>query len=110
MARRSRPSVTRCRTYLPTGEGMPRKRELNNNHSAPVSLKFLAKHLDLSPATISVVLNDSPTAQEIPQHTKDRIFARPRSSTTVQMSGHALCETSVAMPLEFSYLRSARAM
>jgi len=54
---------------------MPRKRELNNNHSAPVSLKFLAKHLDLSPATISVVLNDSPTAQEIPQHTKDRIFA-----------------------------------
>ena len=55
---------------------MPRKRETsNNNHAAPVSLKFLAKHLDLSPATISVVLNDSPTAQEIPQHTKDRIFA-----------------------------------
>jgi DNA-binding LacI/PurR family transcriptional regulator len=55
---------------------MPRKRETsNNNHTAPVSLKFLAKHLDLSPATISVVLNDSPTAQEIPQHTKDRIFA-----------------------------------
>ena len=55
---------------------MARKREPNNNnHPAPVSLKFLAKHLDLSPATISVVLNDSPTAQEIPQHTKDRIFA-----------------------------------
>jgi len=55
---------------------MPRKREPSNNHqSAPVSLKFLARHLDLSPATISVVLNDSPTAQEIPQHTKDRIFA-----------------------------------
>jgi len=55
---------------------MSRKRESSNNHqSAPVSLKFLAKHLDLSPATISVVLNDSPTAQEIPQHTKDRIFA-----------------------------------
>lgn len=55
---------------------MSRKRESSNNHqSAPVSLKFLAKHLDLSPATISVVLNDSPTAQEIPKHTKDRIFA-----------------------------------
>ena len=55
---------------------MPRKREPGKNHdSAPISLKFLAKHLDLSPATISVVLNDSPTAQEIPQHTKDRIFA-----------------------------------
>src|SRR2546421_2021901 len=55
---------------------MPRKRDPGKNHdSAPISLKFLAKHLDLSPATISVVLNDSPTAQEIPQHTKDRIFA-----------------------------------
>lgn len=55
---------------------MPRKRESSNNHqSAPVSLKFLAKHLNLSPATISVVLNDSPTAREIPQQTKERIFA-----------------------------------
>jgi LacI family transcriptional regulator len=31
--------------------------------------------LDLSPATISVVLNDSPTAREIPQRTKDRVLA-----------------------------------
>src|SRR5436305_7717829 len=47
----------------------------HDGHERPVSLKFLAKYLDLSPATISVVLNDSPTASEIPQHTKDRIFA-----------------------------------
>src|SRR6266567_4558006 len=44
----------------------------------PISLKFLAKYLDLSPATISVVLNDSPTAQEIPQRTKDRVLAAVR--------------------------------
>lgn len=40
-----------------------------------VGLKFLAKYLDLSPATISVVLNDSPTAREIPQQTKERVLA-----------------------------------
>ena len=55
---------------------MPRKREPNNsNHKPPASLKSLAKYLDLSPATISVVLNDSPTAQQIPPQTKKRIFA-----------------------------------
>lgn len=41
----------------------------------PASLKSLAKYLDLSPATISVVLNDSPTAKAIPTHTKNRVFA-----------------------------------
>jgi LacI family transcriptional regulator len=46
-----------------------------NGHERPVSLKFLAEYLDLSPATISVVLNDSPTAREIPQRTKDRVLA-----------------------------------
>src|SRR5436305_15103066 len=47
----------------------------HDGHERPVSLKFLAKYLDLSPATISVVLNDSPTAREILQQTKDRILA-----------------------------------
>lgn len=45
------------------------------DHQPPASLKSLAKYLDLSPATISVVLNDSPTAKAIPDHTKKRIFA-----------------------------------
>lgn len=40
-----------------------------------VSLKVLAEHLQLSPATISVVLNNSPTADEIPETTKQRILA-----------------------------------
>jgi len=54
---------------------MPHRDKKQNGHEQPVSLKFLAKYLDLSPATISVVLNDSPTAREIPQQTKDRILA-----------------------------------
>jgi DNA-binding LacI/PurR family transcriptional regulator len=40
-----------------------------------VSLKQLAKHLKLSPTTLSLVLNDSPSAVSIPKETKDRIFA-----------------------------------
>jgi len=41
----------------------------------PVSLKELAEHLELSPATVSLVINRSPVADAIPQETKDRIFA-----------------------------------
>jgi len=40
----------------------------------PVSLKQLAAHLGLNPATISVVLNDVP-GRSIPQATRDRIKA-----------------------------------
>jgi len=54
---------------------MAHKRKGQNGTQRPIGLKFLAKHLDLSPATISVVLNDSPTAREIPQQTKDRVLA-----------------------------------
>src|SRR5689334_20855889 len=57
---------------------MAHKRKEQNGASAPVSLKFLAEYLHLSPATISVVLNDSPTAREIPQKTKERILAAVR--------------------------------
>jgi len=39
------------------------------------ALKDLAKHLGLTKGTVSAVLNDSPYAKAIPQHTKDRIFA-----------------------------------
>jgi DNA-binding LacI/PurR family transcriptional regulator len=43
-----------------------------------VSLKDLAAHLDLSPATLSIVLNDSAAAAAIPQETKNRIFEAAR--------------------------------
>jgi DNA-binding LacI/PurR family transcriptional regulator len=42
------------------------------------TLKELAKHLGLTKGTVSAVLNDSPYAKAIPQHTKDRIVAAAR--------------------------------
>jgi DNA-binding LacI/PurR family transcriptional regulator len=38
------------------------------------SLRSLCDYLKLSPATVSVVINDSPAAKAIPQRTKDRIL------------------------------------
>jgi len=40
-----------------------------------VTLSFLAEHLRLSPASVSLVLNKAPAADAIPQRTKDRIIA-----------------------------------
>lgn len=42
------------------------------------TLKDLASHLDLSPATISLVLNQSPVAAGIPDETQQRVFAAAR--------------------------------
>lgn len=44
----------------------------------PVSLKDLAEHLGLSPATVSLVINRSSVADSIPEETKSRIFAAAR--------------------------------
>lgn len=44
----------------------------------PVSLRSLAEYLQLSPATVSVVINDSPAAKAIPKHTKDRVLQAAR--------------------------------
>jgi len=41
----------------------------------PVTLKILAEYLDLSPATVSIVLNDSPVAKSISPATKERVHA-----------------------------------
>lgn len=61
---------------------MPSKRKktsekplLISKDKNPVSLKQLAQHLGLSTTTLSLVLNDAPTANSIPQETKDRIFS-----------------------------------
>lgn len=50
-------------------------REARGGASRPIRLKELAKRLDLSPTTISLVLNHSPAAEGIPASTKERIFA-----------------------------------
>ena len=60
---------------------MPRRANPKNQRAAQsrsdgdtVSLKQLASHLGLSTTTLSLVLNDAPSAVSIPQETKDRIF------------------------------------
>lgn len=52
-------------------EGKMRVRKSNG----AVTLKAVAEHVGLSAGTISAVLNNTPAAKTIPQHTKDRIFA-----------------------------------
>lgn len=41
----------------------------------PMSLRILGEYLDLSPATISLVLNDAPGVEAIPQETRNRVVA-----------------------------------
>ena len=48
-----------------------------SEHS-PISLKALASHLNLSPATVSLVINGSPSAKSIPKGTQERILAAAR--------------------------------
>ena len=57
---------------------MPKKTESSEGDQKTVSLKSLAAYLQLSPATISLVINRSPRAQSIPQTTQDRIFEAAR--------------------------------
>ncbi|MFC6645290.1 LacI family DNA-binding transcriptional regulator [Granulicella cerasi] len=59
---------------------VPRKPEPKPSGPAPadgkrVSLKVLGEYLGLSPATISLVLNNSPVAQSIPPATRQRVLA-----------------------------------
>src|ERR1700745_2987850 len=53
---------------------MARKKQQMKHGEKPASLKTLAEHLGLDPATISVVLNDV-LGRSIPQATRDRIKA-----------------------------------
>jgi LacI family transcriptional regulator len=39
----------------------------------PISLRILGEYLNLSPATISLVLNNAPGVRSIPQETRDRV-------------------------------------
>src|SRR5215510_15460724 len=43
-----------------------------------ITLEDLARRVQLTKGTVSAVLNDSPSARAIPQHTKDRIVAAAR--------------------------------
>ena len=59
-----------------TSKGKNKESDVENDK--PVSLKRLAAHLELSPATVSLVMNRSSVADSIPQETKERIFAAAR--------------------------------
>jgi len=50
------------------------KRNIPKNEERPVSLKTLAEYLGLSPATISIVVNDAPGAKSIPPKTRERVL------------------------------------
>ena len=52
---------------------VPRK-ESESLPPKPISLKTLGDYLDLSPATISLVLNNAPGVHSIPQKTRDRVI------------------------------------
>ena len=43
-----------------------------------VNLRMLAEHLELSQTTVSLVLNNSPSARSIPQDTRDRVVEAAR--------------------------------
>jgi LacI family transcriptional regulator, galactose operon repressor len=53
----------------------PRKDDGHTPRRGPVTLKAVALRVGLTPGTVSAVLNDSPAARSVPQHTKSRIFA-----------------------------------
>ena len=45
----------------------------DENMQKPVSIKVLAEYLGLSPATISLVMNDAPAGKSIPEATRQRV-------------------------------------
>jgi DNA-binding LacI/PurR family transcriptional regulator len=53
-------------------------KKVARNSNQPVSLKMLADHLGLSPATVSLVINRSPAASSIPRRTHDRVLQAAR--------------------------------
>ncbi|MGA2250744.1 LacI family DNA-binding transcriptional regulator [Terracidiphilus sp.] len=58
---------------------MPKKAPSGSNPRSPqpgqpISLKTLGEYLNLSPATISLVLNNAPGVRSIPQETRDRVM------------------------------------
>jgi len=56
---------------------MPLKPE-KTGKNRPVNLKVMAEYLDLSPATVSIVLNNAPGAKSIAPSTRERVLAAAR--------------------------------
>jgi DNA-binding LacI/PurR family transcriptional regulator len=50
------------------------KPKVSKNDDRPISLKTLAEYLSLSPATVSIVVNNAPGAKSIPLRTRERVL------------------------------------
>lgn len=57
---------------------MTKSRDNREQGEPPITLKAVADHLHLTPGTVSAVINDSPAAKHIPQHTRNRILEAVR--------------------------------
>src|SRR5919204_1385570 len=57
---------------------MTKSRDNRDKGEPPITLKAVADHLHLAPGTVSAVVNDSPAAKHIPQHTRNRILEAVR--------------------------------
>ncbi|MGB6193427.1 MAG: LacI family DNA-binding transcriptional regulator [Terracidiphilus sp.] len=51
-----------------------RSKATDHQPAQPISLRTLGDYLNLSPATISLVLNNAPGVRSIPQETRDRVI------------------------------------
>src|SRR5437016_13374761 len=51
------------------------RRTAKRRENAPVTISSLAKHLKLSPAAVSMVLNSTPKTARFPEKTRTRILA-----------------------------------
>ena len=61
------------------GERRRRRDEAEpDGRTRSVTLRQVAAHVGLSPATVSMVLNQAPASAAIPQETQERIFAAAR--------------------------------
>lgn len=63
------------RSARPPGRSKAERTGAHPRAGKRVTLKDVAAHLDLSPTTVSLVLNRSPLAESIPQETQARVFA-----------------------------------
>ena len=59
-------------------KGTPPTGQKDGANNQPISLKRLAAHLGLSPATVSIVINRTRTSDTIPEETKRRIIDAAR--------------------------------
>src|SRR5664279_5472674 len=66
------------RSTKPAKQVPAKQKQTATKKTGHVNLRMLAAHLDLSQTTVSLVLNDSPSAKSIPQETRQRVMDAAR--------------------------------